>query len=61
VLLVQRCFWVSTTSNPELTLATNFPDDLFVRGLVILGICVVFLGIAQLVFTKLEGKFAERL
>ncbi len=61
VLLVQRCFWVSTTSDPEQTLATNFPDDLFVRGLVILGICVVFLGIAQWAFTKLEGKFAERL
>lgn len=61
VLLIQRCFWVGVTSNPELTALTNMPDHLFMRGLIMLGISLVFLLIAQLVFTKLERKFPERL
>ncbi|MGA9749633.1 MAG: ABC transporter permease [Nocardioides sp.] len=61
VLLVQRCFWVGVTSDPELTALTNMPDDLFTRGLIMLGISLVFLLVAQLVFTKLERKFPERL
>ena len=37
------------------------PDHLFTLGFVQLGVCLVVLGIAQLVFTRLENKFAERL
>ena len=61
VLLVQRCFWLSTTEDPTATLAQNFPDDLFLRGGIMIAVGLVFLGLAQLAFTRLEGKFAERL
>ena len=61
VLLFQRCFWLETTSDPAATLADNFPDDLFARGGVMLVVCILFLGFAQWVFSRLEGKFAERL
>jgi hypothetical protein len=37
------------------------PDDLFVRGYVMLAVVIVILGLAQLAFTRLEGKIAERL
>lgn len=71
VLLMQRCFWTGVTENPEKTasvinmenpaLGGHMPDHLFSRGLVHLGIAVVLLAIAQLVFTRLENKFPERL
>lgn len=61
VLLIQRCFWLSTTEDPTATLALNFPDDLFLRGGIMIAVGLVFLGLAQLAFTRLEGKFAERL
>jgi hypothetical protein len=37
------------------------PDDLMTRGLIVLAVCLVLLLVAQLVFRRLEGKFAERL
>lgn len=61
VLLLQRCFWLATTSDPAATLADNFPDDLYVRGVVVLAACLALLGAAQVVFSRLERKFAERL
>lgn len=61
VLLLQRCFWLPTTSDPTAVLADNFPDDLFARGGVMLVVCLVFLAFAQWVFSRLEGQFAERL
>jgi ABC-2 type transport system permease protein len=61
VLLLQRCFWVSTTSDPAETIRLGMPDDLYVRGAVILGVSLVFLAVAQWAFTRLETKFAERL
>jgi ABC-2 type transport system permease protein len=71
VLLMQRCFWTGVTDNPEKTasvinlenpdLGGHMPDHLFSRGLIHLGIAVVLLAIAQLVFTRLENKFPERL
>ncbi len=61
VLLMQRCFWVGTTQNPTETAATDLPDHLFTRGLIVLAASLVVLGIAQWIFSKLEGKFAERL
>ena len=33
VLLMQRAFWVGTTSDPASTAATELPDHLFTRGL----------------------------
>jgi ABC-2 type transport system permease protein len=61
VLLFQRCFWVHATEDPTVTVAEHLPDDLFARGLVILAVSFVFLGLAQWAFSRLEGKFAERL
>nr|WP_297413965.1 ABC transporter permease [uncultured Nocardioides sp.] len=61
VLLIQRCFWVGVTEDPEQTALIHMPDWLFTRGLIQLAACLVFLLIAQLVFTRLERKFPERL
>jgi ABC-2 type transport system permease protein len=59
VLLMQRCFWVPTTG--DALPPNSMPDDLFVRGYVMLAVVIVILGLAQLAFTRLEGKIAERL
>ncbi len=61
VLLSQRAFWVGTTNDPEGTAATDLPEHLFSRGLVVLGACVLFLVVAQMVFAKLEHKIPERI
>ena len=61
VLLLQRCFWTTVTADPAKTAQESMPDHLFERGLIQLAICLVFLGIAQVVFTRLENKFPERL
>lgn len=61
VLLVQRAFWVGTTQDPSATAATELPDHLFTRGLAMVGVSLVVLVIAQLVFTRLENKIPERL
>jgi ABC-2 type transport system permease protein len=61
VLLVQRCFWVPTTDDIDVTVAEHMPDHLFTRGLVALGAAVVLLLIAQRVFTHFESRIPERL
>jgi ABC-2 type transport system permease protein len=58
VLLIQRGFWWPAT-NEDLT--ANFPDDLWVRGFIMLGCCLVLLAFAQWVFTRLEGRVPELL
>ena len=61
VLLMQRGFWTTTTADPAATAVEHMPDHLFTRGLVHLGISLVLLVVAQLVFRRLETKFPERL
>jgi ABC-2 type transport system permease protein len=61
VLLYQRCFWVDSTSDPQATAATQMPDHLLARGLGILALVLVMLVIAQAIFHRLEGRFAERI
>ena len=61
VLLVQRAFWVGTTSDPAATAAPELPDHLFTRGLVMLAIAGLALVVAQVVFRSLEDKIPERL
>jgi ABC-2 type transport system permease protein len=61
VLLIQYGFWVPVTSDPAETLATELPEHLFTRGLIVLAISFVLLAVSQWVFARLEGKFAERL
>lgn len=61
VLLVQQAFWVGTTKDPEATRAEHIPDYLFTHAFLGLGVGVVILVLAQLVFTRLENKIPERL
>jgi ABC-2 type transport system permease protein len=71
VLLVQRCFWVPTTSDPEAvaqpfvdpvsTPVAAMPDHLFLRGFVALAVAFVLLVIAQRIFAKFENRMPERL
>ena len=53
-------FWVPTVPEGS-DLPPVMPDDLMTRGLVVLAVCLVLLALAQVVFTRLEAKFAERL
>ena len=61
VLLVQRAFWVGTTSDPDHIAATELPENLMVWGAGALGAGLVALVIAQLVFSRLENRIPERL
>jgi len=61
VLLIQRGFWIGTTSDPEATAELHMPDHLFSRGLVMLAISLVLLVLAQRIFSRLEAKVPERL
>jgi ABC-2 type transport system permease protein len=61
VLLVQRCFWVGTTSDPAETVRLNMPDNLFPLAFAHIAGALVLLGVAQVVFWRLENKIPERL
>jgi ABC-2 type transport system permease protein len=61
VLLMQRCFWIPTTDDPAASVTTEMPDHLFTRGFFHLTFALICLGIAQVVFMRLEKKFPERL
>jgi len=61
VLLSQRCFWVGSTSDPDVTIHSNLPPNLFELGLLQLTAAMIALIIAQIVFSKIENRFAERL
>ncbi len=60
VMLFQQLFWVPTVG-PDAEFPAVMPDYLFTRGLIVLAACLLLLGLAQWIFTRLEGKFAERL
>jgi ABC-2 type transport system permease protein len=61
VLLNDRAFWVPTTSDPDGNLTTELPDFLFLRGGIMIAVGLVFLWVAQRTFSRLEGRFAEKL
>lgn len=61
VLLYQRAFWVGTTEDPTYFAAHHMPDDLFLRGVVMLVLSIVLLYVAQRIFTRLERGVPERL
>jgi ABC-2 type transport system permease protein len=60
VLLLQRFFWWPLIEDTK-GLGRNFPPDMYTRGFITLGICVVLLWLAQKFFSRVEGKFPERL
>jgi ABC-2 type transport system permease protein len=61
VLLMQRCFWVPLTNDPEAALVEHMPADLFSRGVVMLVLSFIGLALAQVWFSRLERRVPERL
>jgi ABC-2 type transport system permease protein len=61
VLLFQRAFWVGTTAHPQQTIAEGMPPNLFPLAFIHIAGAILLLGVAQLVFTRLENKIPERL
>ena len=72
VLLMQRCFWINTISAEDerkakeewgfsAALDVNFPHYLFERGLIMLGASILFLVLAQWVFSRLDDKIPDSL
>lgn len=61
VLLVQKAFWVGTTQNPVETEAVHIPDGLWTYAFAALGVSIVLLVVAQIVFSRTENKIPERL
>jgi len=60
VLMFQRAFWVGTVP-PGHDAVKAMPDNLILNGFIILGISLLVLALAQLVFSRLENKIPERL
>lgn len=61
VLLFQRCWWIPAAEDPVEANQSEMPSHLFERGFVCLGVGLVLLYFAQRLFSRLEGRFAERL
>jgi ABC-2 type transport system permease protein len=61
VLLNDRALWLPALDNPQASIPAELPPYLFTRGLVALAVGLAFLAIAQAVFSRLEGRFAEKL
>jgi ABC-2 type transport system permease protein len=61
VLLMQRCFWLPLTNDPAVSRVEGFPPDLWSRGVIMLVLSFVALGLAQVWFSKLERRVPERL
>lgn len=61
VLLFERCWWIPAAEDPVSADALQMPSYLFARGFACLGVGLVLLYLAQRLFSRLEGKFAERL
>jgi len=61
VLLIQRCFWTGSTDDPASTAEHHLPGDLWERGIIMLLASLLLLGLAQVIFTRLERRVPERL
>jgi ABC-2 type transport system permease protein len=61
VLLQNRAFWTPSTEHPKQSAAAELPAHLFERGAVFIVLGLVFLWFAQKSFSRLEGRFAEKL
>jgi ABC-2 type transport system permease protein len=59
VMLMQRLFWAPTLEPAEY--AKEFPPDLWQRGFIMATISLALVVLAQKFFSRLEGKFPERL
>jgi len=61
VLLNDRALWIPALDHPQAAIPVELPPYLFQRGLVALAVGLLFLTLAQIVFSRLEGRFAEKL
>jgi ABC-type polysaccharide/polyol phosphate export permease len=68
VMLDNRAFWITSfpktqqIPNPiSAGVAREMPSQLFERGVIVFLCGFVFLALTQLVFSRLEGKFADKL
>jgi ABC-2 type transport system permease protein len=61
VLALQRAFWVGATPHPRATIRSDMPTHQFAHTLLALVLSLAMLGIAQLVFVRLEKRIPERL
>lgn len=64
VLLFQRMFWVGIPEDGHTKseiMAEHLPDDLLLLGAGMLGVSLLLLVLAQLVFNKFDNKIPERL
>lgn len=70
VILMQKCFWwgVVPAHNKNgdhlvvgKTRTLEFPPDLWVRGVIMLFVSMVLLYLCQRFFSRVEGKFPERM
>jgi ABC-2 type transport system permease protein len=57
-LLNQRAFWTTSVGSDEVTV---MPDHLLLHGGIMLVICLGLVGVGQLVFSRLEHGFAEKM
>lgn len=61
VILLQQFFWYPLIEDPSTSAGREFPPDMWQRGLITLVICVALLYFGQRFFSRVEGKFPERL
>ncbi len=61
VLLNNRAFWIPSLEHPRQALPEQLPAHLFTRGLGMIVLGLAFVWVSQRVFTRLEGRFAEKL
>ena len=59
VLLNQRAFWVPALDSEDKV--GTMPPDLLLHGGIMLVVCLGLVGVAQLVFSRLEHGFAEKM
>ncbi|WP_323792557.1 ABC transporter permease [Nocardioides sp.] len=59
VMLFQSAFWIPTLSEEEQV--GRLPDNLFALGGIMIGVSLVLLLVAQLVFSKFEKQIPERI
>ncbi|MGH3446129.1 MAG: ABC transporter permease [Nocardioidaceae bacterium] len=61
VVLNHRAFLTPSADDPQKAAAMEMPAHVFERGFIMIGVAILFVVIAQLVFSRLEGRFAEML
>ena len=61
VELMHYCFWYPATHQSPASLAKAVPPNLALWSLLSIFICMVALAVGQLVFARLQGRFAQEL